>query len=137
MHMNRGGCGSTGKTEKFYEKLEETCEGRNKNNVVMIKGDFTIQIRKEGIFGNVARWKTLHERKSGNGERLCNWAAAENMFIVSTQFRHRKQYKVTWIRPGTSGSNQIDHIVMSRKWTRKVQDARSYRGANIVTQITS
>lgn len=34
------------------------------------------------------------------------------------------------MRPGTTDGNQIDHILIAKKWERIINDTRSYRGAN-------
>jgi hypothetical protein len=33
--------------------------------------------------------------------------------------------------PGGTEGNQIDHMLISKKWKRIIQDVRTYRGANV------
>lgn len=74
---------------KVFEMLKEICKENNKNDVKMVVGEFDAKIGKESTFGDVARTKTLHVTISRHRERLCDLAAAENVFIVSERFRHK------------------------------------------------
>mgnify|MGYP005984370969 CR=1 FL=1 len=56
---------------------------------------------------------------------------ATNTFIASTKHPHRREHKITSLIPSKTDGNQIDHIFISKKWLRTINDVRSYRGANI------
>lgn len=118
------------KTE-FYEKLEETCENIPKNDILILIGDFNAQIGIEEQNKNVAGRETIHNKTNDNGEKLCNLAAITNTFIMSTKFKHKRHHKITWMIPGSTEGNQIDHVMISRKWEKIVHDVRTYRGANV------
>jgi hypothetical protein len=36
----------------------------------------------------------------------------------------------TWKIPGTNDTNQIDHILVSKRWATDIENIRAYRGAN-------
>lgn len=93
-------------------------------------GDFNAKIGKEDYNRNVAGKETIHETTNDNGGEICNLAAATNTYIVSTGHKHKKENKITWMIPGRMDGNQINHTLISKKWTQIVQDVRSYRGAN-------
>jgi len=38
--------------------------------------------------------------------------------------------KGTWKIPGTNDTNQIDHILVSKRWATDIENIRTYRGAN-------
>jgi endonuclease/exonuclease/phosphatase family metal-dependent hydrolase len=38
-------------------------------------------------------------------------------------------HKGTWKIPGTNDINQIDHIIVSKRWATDIEDVRTYRGA--------
>lgn len=118
---------------KFYETLEETCENIPRNDILLLVGDFNAKIGRENYNDNVAGKETIHDSTSDNGNRLCNIASTTNTFIVSTRFKHKKEHKITWMIPGRIDGNQIDHMLISRRWERIVHDVRSFRGANVDT----
>lgn len=115
---------------EFYEKLEEICGDIPRNDMLIIAGDFNAKIGKEEYNEKVSGKETIHNTTSDNGSRVCNLAAMTNTFIVSTRFKHKNEHKITWMIPGSTQGNQIDHVLISKKWECVIQDVRSYRGAN-------
>jgi hypothetical protein len=88
----------------------------------MIVGDFNAKIGKEERNEGVAGKETIHDTTNDNGAKICDLAAATNTFIVSTQYRHKREHKITWMIPGGTEGNQIDHMLISKKWKRIIQD---------------
>lgn len=115
---------------KFYEELEDICETVPKNDILLLVGDFNAKVGREVFNSKVAGKETIHDNTNDNGNRLCNLATSLNSLIVSTKYKHKKEHKITWMIPGSQDGNQIDHMLISRKWGKIVQDVRSYRGAN-------
>ena len=73
--------------------------------------------------------KTFHP----NGARLVNFAISQNLVVKSTMFPHRNIHKYTWNSPDGKTHNQIDHVLIDRRWHSSVLDVRSFRGADCDT----
>lgn len=59
-----------------------------------------------------------------NGERLVNFCLNNSCVIDGTIFTHRDIHKLTWRSPDSYTVNQIDHVVINKKWCRsKVKPA--------------
>ncbi|XP_062123260.1 craniofacial development protein 2-like [Drosophila sulfurigaster albostrigata] len=91
--------------DAFYARLEDTYDRCPNHDVKIILGDFNA--------------------------RLIDFAAARNMVVSSTRFRHLDIHKATWLSPDQKTRNQIDHVVIDGRHASSVMDVRTFRGVNI------
>jgi hypothetical protein len=54
----------------------------------------------------------------------------KSFFFKSTMFLHRNIHKHTWTYPVVKTHNQIDHILIDRKWHSSILDVQSVRIAD-------
>ena len=78
--------------------------------------------------------ESLHQDSNDNGIRLVNFAISKNLVVKSTMFPHRNIHKYTWTSPDGKTHNQIDHVLIDRRWHSSVLDVRSFRGAYCDTE---
>ena len=64
---------------------------------------------------------------------MVNFATSKNLVVKRTMFPHRNIHKYTWTSPDGKTHNQIDHILIDRKWHSSVIEIRSFRGADCDT----
>ena len=50
--------------------------------------------------------------------------------LITSWYPRKDIYKGTWKIPGTNNTNQIDHILVSKRWATDIENIRTYRGAN-------
>ena len=53
------------------------------------------------------------------------------LIITGTRFPHRDIHKATWVLPDGKTRNQIDHVLINKKFRNSVIDTRVYRSADI------
>ena len=66
-----------------------------------------------------------------NGHLFVDFCQENGLVIGGTLFRHKAVYKYMWESPDGRPCNQIDHIVVNRKWAASVKDVRTRRGADV------
>ncbi|XP_060665754.1 uncharacterized protein LOC132798055 [Drosophila nasuta] len=117
--------------DAFYARLEDTYDRCPNHDVKIILGDFNAKVGRERIFDRTVAQFSLHETTSNNGFRLIDFAAARNMVVSSTRFRHLDIHKATWLSPDQKTRNQIDHVVIDGRHASSVMNVRTFRGVNI------
>jgi len=76
---------------------------------------------------------SLHRDSNDNGVRIVNFATSNNLVVKSTIFPQKNILKYTWSSPDGKIHNQIDHILIDRRWHSSILDFRPFRGADYDT----
>jgi hypothetical protein len=58
---------------------------------------------------------------------------SKNLTVKSTMFPHRNIHKFTWTSTDGRMHNQIDHILIDRRWHSSILDFQSFRVADCDT----
>jgi hypothetical protein len=77
----------------------------------------------------------LHEETNRNSELLCEFAYANSMVVMSTNFQHKRIHKITWLSPDQNTATQIDHIIINANRKGVTEDVRSMRSPNIDSDL--
>ena len=99
----------------------------------ILLGDFNTKVGRENIFKLTIGNESLYQDSNNNGVKIVNFATSKNLVVKSTMFPHRNIHKYTWTSPDGKTHNQIDHILIDRRWYSSVLYVRSFRGANCDT----
>ena len=99
----------------------------------ILLGDFNAKVRRGNIFKPTIGNESLHLDSNDNGVRIVNFATSKNLVLKSTMFPHQNIHKYTWTSPDGKTHNQIDHILIDRRWHLSVLDVRSFRIADCDT----
>ena len=90
-------------------------------------------MRRENIFKPTIGQESIDQDSNDNGVRIVNFAISKNLVVKNTMFLHRDILKYTWTSPDGKTHNQIDHVLIGRRWQSSVLDVRSFRGAECDT----
>ena len=99
----------------------------------IILGDFIAKVGRENIIKPTIENESLHQESNDNGVRIVNFDASKNLVVKSTMFPHGNIHKYTWTSTDGQTHNQIDHILIDRRWHSSIIDVRSFRGADCDT----
>jgi hypothetical protein len=88
------------------------------------------KVGRENIFKPTIGNKSLHQDSNDNDVRIVNFATSKNPVVRRTMFLHRNIHKYTWTSPDGKNHNEIDHILIDRRWHSSILDVQSFRGAD-------
>ena len=93
-------------------------------DIVVLAGDMNAQVGRlisvemplGGRFG-------VNAQRTDNGDRLLHFCADHRLFLVDTNFQHKRAQWATWSPPTAQQSwTQLDHIEISYRWRASIQD---------------
>jgi len=84
--------------------------------MIILLGDFNAKVGRENIFKLTFGNESLPQDSNDNGIRIVNSATSKNLVVKSTMFLHRNIHKYTWTSPDGKTHNQVDHILIDRRW---------------------
>lgn len=117
--------------EAFYDQLTSTISSIHKKDVCVLMGDMNAQIgndnsQLEHIMGRHALGSMTE-----NGELFTEFCGVQDLLIGGSVFPHKNSHKVTWFSNDHTTENQIDHICISRRYRRCLEDVRNKRSADV------
>jgi hypothetical protein len=118
--------------DSFYEELGHVFDQIPRYNMKILLGDFNGKVGGEDIFKPTIGNESSHEISDDNGVRGVNFATSKNLFVRSSTFPHCSIYKYTWTSPDGQTHNQIDCVLIDRRWHSSIL-VRSFRGADCDT----
>jgi endonuclease/exonuclease/phosphatase family metal-dependent hydrolase len=116
--------------DDFYQTLEHISNALPQNDIKLIVGDFNAKIGKEEIYKGIIGRHSLHAISNDNGERVVDFAGSKNMVISLTCFIHPDVHRQIWLSPDGLTANQIDHVLIDKRFASSIMDVRSHRGAH-------
>jgi endonuclease/exonuclease/phosphatase family metal-dependent hydrolase len=119
--------------DSFYEELEQVFDHFPKYHMKILLGDFNAKLGREDVFKPTIGKESLHEDSNDNWVRVVNFATSKNLVVKRTMFPHRNIHKYTCTSPDGKTNNQIDHVLIDRRWHSSILDVRSFRGADCDT----
>ena len=118
--------------DEFYEQLQATLASTHRNDVKIIQGDLNAKIGTDNTdLTTVMGKNALDSVRNNNGERLVDFCITNQLFIGGSRFPHKNIHKYTWTSPDGRTKNQIDHVMVNKKFLTSLQDVRTMRGADV------
>jgi exonuclease III len=118
------------KKEEFYNQVQRVMRRIPKRDVVIVMGDLNAKVGDSNLYIEKSMGRHGLGGKNENGEMLIEFCEENELVIGGTLFCHPRIHKATWKSPDQQTENQIDHMMISRRWRSNMQDVRTYRGAD-------
>jgi hypothetical protein len=117
--------------DQFYSVLQQETTKTPSHDLLIVMGDLNAKVGKENkgydLVMGIQGCGVMNE----NGERLASFCGENNLVIGGTVFQHKEIHKLTWESPNGRDRNQIDHVMINRRWRGSLQDVRVKRGADV------
>lgn len=119
--------------EEFYELLENIYQRLPESDMKIILGDMNAKVGTEEYYKPAIGRYSKHTESNENGRKLISFALEKEMRIISTDFQRKEIYKGTWRSPDGQTINQIDHVLIPRRYAKYATNVVSCRGADANT----
>ena len=117
------------KKSAFYESLKEVIANIPISDKVVLLGDFNARVGTDW-----ETWNCLGHHGIGkvneNGLRLLQLCTELNLFISSTQFKHKGDHVATWMHPRSKQWHLIDYMIVRSRDKSDVHKVSPLRGAD-------
>jgi hypothetical protein len=113
--------------EAFYNLLQQNITQIARSDIKTVLGDFKL-LKKTYTIGN----ESLHNKSNNNGIKMIQFAISNGLNVRST-FPHKDIHKETWYSADGRTANQIDHALISNRFTSAKTDTRALRKPDIVS----
>ena len=115
--------------DSFYHELQETINKIPSKDITIIIGDFNAKVGND-LESNNAIGKFGLGKANERGERLVDFCNDNELTVTNTLFQQHPRRLYTWISPDGKTRNQIDYILIRRRWRSSVKVTRTYPGAD-------
>ncbi|XP_041351123.1 craniofacial development protein 2-like [Gigantopelta aegis] len=121
----------------FYDQLQHILQNVPAHDMLLVIGDFNAKVGNE----NTGKEQIMGENgcriMNENGKQICELCEENNLVVGGTLFQHKDIHKLTWTSPDGSTINQIDHILINRKWRSSLHDVKARRSADVASDHSS
>src|SRR5713101_5189949 len=118
--------------DEFYNNLSNMVELTPNKDILVIQGDFNAKIGKmkenELNSQNIGRFG-LGSRNQ-NGERMLDFCIQHEFVVMNTCFEQPNRRLYTWVSPGGKYRNQIDYVMIKKRWRTSIKRVKTYPGAD-------
>jgi len=120
---------SVAEKNRFYTSLQQVLSQVPNQDVVVLSGDFNAKLGKGAPISELALGV-----RNDNGERLSQFAEVNRLVTANTIRRQHPRHQYTWCAPGGKCRNQIDYILLSRRWLSSMDKCKTCPGADADTE---
>ncbi|GFN90350.1 craniofacial development protein 2-like protein [Plakobranchus ocellatus] len=110
--------------DKFYNELDTAKTQCKSQDPLIIMGDFNAKVGTEKVDDIVGK-HGLGIRNE-RGEKLIEWCQTNNIIMGNTWFQQPPRRKWTWKSPGDETRNQIDYMMISKRYRNALLLAKTY-----------
>ena len=119
--------------DAFYTLLNETVKRVDKNDKLIVSGDFNARVGCEHQLWEGVLGAHGVGNMNSNGLRLLSFCSEFQLAITNTYFQLRNKHKNTWKHPRSGHWHMLDHVIIRRRDLVDCLITRVMRGAECGT----
>ena len=117
--------------EEFYEQLQVTVREVHRQDKLVVMGDLNARVGDNvKVWGEVIG-KQGEAVENGNGKRLLQFCAENDLVVTNSWFQHKDIHKFTWECRGRNQRSIIDYFLVKQGMRKQLRDVKVVRGAEI------
>ncbi|XP_060516932.1 uncharacterized protein LOC132696231 [Cylas formicarius] len=116
--------------DNFYGILSNTITRMPNREPLIVLGDFNAKIgetKTDTHLRTVVGKYGIGERNE-RGQMLIEFCAENELYISNSHFQHHIRKIYTWRSPDGHTRNQIDYVLIKRRWKSSIRDVKTYPG---------
>ncbi|GFO01373.1 craniofacial development protein 2-like protein [Plakobranchus ocellatus] len=114
--------------DNFYNELDTAKTKCKSQDPLIIMGDFKAKVGTEKVDDIVGKHRLgIRNERS---EKLIEWCQTNNIIVGNTWFQQPPRRKWTWKSPGDETRNQIDYMMISKRYRNALLLAKTYPSAD-------
>ena len=117
----------------FYELLQDVAGSRSPHDTTLVLSDTNEALSRNARtnWPDVVGTTFVDRTTNDNGERLLSFCRSTDLCIADSWFPRKRIHHWTWYSNDGFTKKAIDHIIISRRWLRRVIQCRVFRGAQL------
>ena len=117
--------------EDFYDALQQAIDSTNKQDLIYVLGDFNAKIGIETDQDD-REVKGAHclGNRNDRGQMLLDFCTENQLVVGNSLFKQHPRRLFTWTSPDGKTKNQIDYILIQKRWQSSLHNAKTYPGAD-------
>ena len=119
--------------DAFYEQLHQALSGINKEDKIILMGDFNARVGREATVWNGVIGRNGVGKMNSNGLRLLTLCCEFDLTITNTIFRMRDRLKTSWMHPRSKHWHLLDYVIVRKSDIQFVKKTAAIRGAECST----
>ena len=115
--------------EDFYGQLQDALDKIPSKDMLIVMGDWNAKIGKNLSKSKIIGKHGLGERNE-RGDSLEDFCQSNDLIVGNTFFQQHPRRLWTWRSPGGNVKNQIDYVLIKRRWRSSLLNVRTRPGAD-------
>ena len=120
--------------EEFYDLLQNVIDRVEKKDILIVQGDWNAKVGEDAnTVWNGTCGTSCNVKTNDRGLRLLEFASSNDLILANTFGTHKPSRKWTWHSPNHEHHNQIDYIMIRKRFRSSVNfpQTRSFPAADI------